>query len=144
MVGEAALHDAEQSIGLVGEALDRVGDLLLRVEAEMVGLSRDRPETADLPEQPFADRDLFARVEPPKRPVLSARYCRIAPDSKIEMGAPSGPSGSTIAGMRLFGEISRKPGSNCSPVVISTIRNSYGKPHSSSMIETFHPFGVGQ
>jgi hypothetical protein len=51
---------------------------------------------------------------------LRARYCRIAPDSKIEIGAPSGPSGSTMAGIRLFGAIFRKSGSNCSPAPMLT------------------------
>jgi hypothetical protein len=31
----------------------------------------------------------------------------MAPDSKIEMGLPPGPSGSTIAGILLFGLIFR-------------------------------------
>ena len=39
----------------------------------------------------------------------------MAPDSKIEIGLPPGPSGSTIAGMRLLGEIFRKSGLNWSP-----------------------------
>ena len=44
----------------------------------------------------------------------------MAPDSKIEIGLPPGPSGSTIAGMRLFGEIFRKSGLNCSPLEMFT------------------------
>ena len=56
-----------------------------------------------------------------KRPVLSARYSRIAPDSNTEIDAPP-PLGSwsIIAGMRLFGAILRKPGSNCSPLPMFT------------------------
>ena len=40
----------------------------------------------------------------------------MAPDSKIGIGGPP-PVGSwsTIAGMRLFGEIARNSGANCSP-----------------------------
>ena len=39
----------------------------------------------------------------------------MAPLSKIEIGAPPGPSGSTIAGMRLLGLIARNSGLNWSP-----------------------------
>jgi hypothetical protein len=46
--------------------------------------------------------------------------------------------------MRLFGEIARNLGSNCSPLEISTGCTTYGSPHSSSMMEIFQPFGVGQ
>jgi hypothetical protein len=92
-----------------------------------------------LPEQPFGDGDLLARRIPPNRPLLRTRYCRFARDSKTEIGAPSG---SMIAGLRLLGEIARKLGSNGSPRP-STVRRSYGKPHSSSTIEILPPFGVG-
>ncbi len=68
----------------------------------------------------------------------------MAPDSKIEIGFPPGPSRSTIAGMRLFGEIFRKSGLNCSPLEMFTGISLYGRPHSSSMIEILKPFGVGQ
>ena len=63
-------------------------------------------------------------VLPENFPVFRPRYWRIAPDSKIEIGPPSGPSGSTIAGIRLFGEMSRNPGRNCSPLPILTERTS--------------------
>jgi hypothetical protein len=49
-----------------------------------------------------------------------------------------------MAGMRLLGEIAKNPGANCSPFEMSTGRTTYGSPHSSSMIEIFQPFGVGQ
>ena len=62
----------------------------------------------------------------------------------MEMGRPPGPCGSTIAGMRLFGEIFRKSGLNCSPFEMFTGFKTYGRPHSSSMIEILKPFGVGQ
>ncbi len=39
----------------------------------------------------------------------------MAPDSKIEIGSPPGPSGSVIAGMRLLGLSARNCGVNCSP-----------------------------
>ena len=44
----------------------------------------------------------------------------MAPDSKMEIGAPSGPYGSTIAGIRLLGAIFRKSGLNWSPVPMFT------------------------
>jgi hypothetical protein len=43
----------------------------------------------------------------------------MAPDSKTLIGAPPGPSGSTIAGMRLFGLIFKNAGANCSPFEMS-------------------------
>jgi len=46
---------------------------------------------------------------------LLARYYKITPDAKTEIGAPSSPSGLMIAGLRLLGEIARKLGSNGSP-----------------------------
>ena len=44
----------------------------------------------------------------------------IAPDSNTLMGAPPGPSSSTIAGTLLFGLMLRKSGRNCSPLPIWT------------------------
>jgi hypothetical protein len=38
----------------------------------------------------------------------------------MEIGAPPGPSGSMIAGMRLFGLIFKKSGLNCSPLPMFT------------------------
>jgi hypothetical protein len=49
-----------------------------------------------------------------------------------------------MAGILLFGLISRKLGSNWSPAVISTGTTLYGAPASSRKILTFQPFGVGQ
>jgi hypothetical protein len=48
----------------------------------------------------------------------------MAPDSKTEIGRPPGPDGSTIAGMRLFGEIARNSGVNCSPFEMSMGRTT--------------------
>src|ERR1700755_1786097 len=58
------------------------------------------------------------------------------------MGLPSGPCGSTIAGILLFGLIARKSGLNWSPAAMSTGIARYGRPHSSSMMWTLWPFGV--
>ena len=69
----------------------------------------------------------------------------MAPDSKSASGAPP-PSGSwsTMAGMRLLGLMRRKSALNCSPPPMSTGMVWYARPHSSSMMEAFQPFGVGQ
>src|SRR5665213_723445 len=69
---------------------------------------------------------------------------RIAPDSNTLIGLPPGPSGSTIAGMRLFGLILRKSGLNCSPWLILTGWTEYGSPISSSATEILRPLGVFQ
>src|SRR5580658_2405704 len=69
---------------------------------------------------------------------------RIAPDSKMLIGVPPGPSGSTIAGMRLFGLIFRNSGLNCSPVPMFTGCTVYGNPISSSATLILRPLGVFQ
>jgi hypothetical protein len=43
----------------------------------------------------------------------------MAPDSNIAIGAPSGPSGPTMAGILLLGEIFRNSGLNWSPAPMS-------------------------
>src|SRR3979411_1057785 len=57
---------------------------------------------------------------------------------------PSGPSGSTIAGILLFGLIARNAGAVCSPLVILTGKTLYGSPISSSATLILRPFGVFQ
>jgi hypothetical protein len=52
--GEPAVEDAVKPVGLVHVAVDRVADFFGRVD-EMVVLPGYRPETADLPKQPFDD-----------------------------------------------------------------------------------------
>ena len=49
-----------------------------------------------------------------------------------------------MAGIRLLGLIARNSGLNCSPVPMFTGTSLYARPHSSSMMEIFQPFGVGQ
>jgi hypothetical protein len=77
-------------------------------------------------------------------PVRSARYCRIAPDSKITIGSPSSVSASTMAGILLLGLIASYSGVNWSPLLMFTGIRRYGSPHSSSMIVIFLPLPVGQ
>src|ERR1700753_278653 len=57
---------------------------------------------------------------------------------------PSGPSGSTIAGVLLFGLISRNAGAICSPLVMLTGTTLYGSSISSNATEILRPFGVFQ
>jgi hypothetical protein len=69
--------------------------------------------------------------------VFSARYSKIAHDSKSETGvSPSTGVLSTIAGIRLFGEIRRNSGANCSPRPMLTGRRRYGVSVSSRNIVT--------
>ena len=49
-----------------------------------------------------------------------------------------------MAGIRLLGDNARNAGENCSPRPMFTGFTLYGRPHSSSMMEIFQPFGVGQ
>src|ERR1700682_1631191 len=57
---------------------------------------------------------------------------------------PSGPSGSTIAGILLLGLIARKSGAICSPLVMLTGKTLYGSSISSSATLILRPFGVFQ
>src|ERR1700682_929550 len=57
---------------------------------------------------------------------------------------PSGPSGSTIAGILLLGLIARKSGAICSPLVMLTGTTLYGSSISSSATLILRPFGVFQ
>src|SRR5580704_12806819 len=68
----------------------------------------------------------------------------MAPDSNTLIGLPPGPSGSTIAGMRLFGLIFRNSGLNCSPLEMFTGCTVYGSPISSSATLILRPLGVFQ
>jgi hypothetical protein len=66
----------------------------------------------------------------------------MAPDSNRASGLPPGPSGSRIAGIFPFGFSVRYSGVQLSFLVMSIRCASYGRPISSSMIETFTPLGV--
>src|SRR3954466_7490109 len=68
----------------------------------------------------------------------------MAPDSASANRFPSGPCGSTIAGILLFGEMARNSGLNWSPAPMSTGCTRYSRPVSSSMMWTLCPLGVGQ
>src|ERR1700728_3670991 len=68
---------------------------------------------------------------------------RIAPDSNNARGAPPGPWGSRMAGILPLGLSERNAGDFWSLESKLTRCGSYGRPVSSSMIETFTPLGVG-
>src|SRR4029450_4706778 len=59
-------------------------------------------------------------------------------------GLPSGPSGSTIAGILLLGLSLRKLGAICSPLAMFTWSSLSASPISSSATEILRPFGVFQ
>src|SRR5439155_13846445 len=59
-------------------------------------------------------------------------------------GLPPGPSGSTIAGILLFGLSLRNAGAICSPLPMFTGITLYGSPISSSATDILRPFGVFQ
>jgi hypothetical protein len=69
----------------------------------------------------------------------------MAPDSNTLIGAPpSAGASSTMAGIRLFGEILRNSGRNCSPALIFTGTIRYGVRASSRKIVILWPLGVVQ
>jgi hypothetical protein len=69
----------------------------------------------------------------------------MAPDSKTEMGLPlSFGRWSTMAGIRLLGEIARNSGLNCSPLLILTGTIRYESSASSKKIVILCPLGVVQ
>jgi len=59
---QAPVHHAVQALRLVAVALDRVGDLLGRIDAEVVRLAEHRTDTAHLEHQPLQHLVLAARV----------------------------------------------------------------------------------
>src|SRR5471030_1848536 len=67
----------------------------------------------------------------------------MAPDSNSANGLPPGPFGSRMAGILLFGFSDRNSGDIWSLVSKRTRWTSYGRPISSSAIDTFTPLGVG-
>ena len=121
------------------------GRRLARVVAEVTGLAGHRAEVADLPEQPLVHLDA---ARDSRRVELAGLVAEILQDgARLEdrdRPAARARRGSTMAGMRLLGEIARNSGVNCSPFWMSTYFTVYGSPVSSSMMEIFQPLGVGQ
>ena len=123
-------------------ALFGVGRLALVVFHEMMHLAEHRAERR--PSATSATRIVCHRAVGLRRPELAGLFGEIHQDGAgLEQGdCPL--SRSTMAGMRLFGLILRNSGLNCSSLLMSTACAAYGRPHSSSMIETLRPFGVDQ
>jgi hypothetical protein len=78
-------------------------------------LPRHRTETADLPEQPLIDLDASPFVRGIELPCLAPEILEDGTRLEDRDRFAAGPSGSTIVGIRLLGEIRRKSGLNCSP-----------------------------
>src|SRR5579871_4962250 len=68
----------------------------------------------------------------------------MAPDSNRGSGLPPGPLGSSMAGILLLGLSERNSAESWSLASNRTRCGSYGSPVSSSITETFTPFGVGR
>jgi len=65
-IREASVHDAVDSVHLIAEALDRIGQFLRRIVSKVVRLAGFGAEIGHLPEQPLVDFDataLVARIE---------------------------------------------------------------------------------
>ena len=87
-VGEPLVHHAEQAIDLVAVAIDRVGNLLRRIGAEVIVLTRHRTEAAHLPEQPFQDLVARTQILADELAGLVGEVNKNGADSKIEIGFP--------------------------------------------------------
>jgi len=101
-------------------SVDGVGDLLRGVHPEVVRLAKHRPDAAHLEHQPLERRIAAAQIGRRE----SARSWRRGrpgwrPIRKRDR-LPVRPSGSTMAGILLFGLIARNSGVNCSPAPMST------------------------
>ena len=140
---QALVEHAVEALGLVAVAIDRVGDLLRRVHAEVMRLAEHRADAAHLEHQPL-ERACSGRAGRRAGSGRSWRRGRAGsrPTRTARSAGRPGPSGSTIAGILLFGLIARNSGLNWSPAPMSTGIARYARPHSSSMMWTLWPFGV--
>ena len=107
-------------------------------------LSGHRAEAAHLPHQPFEHGHALAQA---RRQEFAGLLAEIEQDRARFEDADRrwpGPSGSTMAGMRLFGLIARNSGC-CSPLeMFDRLARVYGSPISSSATLILRPFGVFQ
>jgi len=109
------------------------------------GLAAHRSEPAHLPHHPLHDLGTAAQVGGQEAAALLGQVEQDgARFEHRHRRAAAGGSWSTIAGMRLLGLMVRNAGTNCSPRPMFTNRTAYGRSISSSAIEIFQPFGVGQ
>jgi len=102
-----------------------------------------RSQPADLPEQPLQRLVAAALVLGNEALDLVREIQQDPPDSNSESGSPpSAGAPSTMAGMRLLGEVLRNPGANCSPRPMSTGTMRYSRPDSSRNMVSLWPLGV--
>jgi hypothetical protein len=86
---QTLVDDAEQAIDLVRIAIDRVGGSSRARRGENDGACPAIGPSPLICQNNHSETATCSRgASPPKRPLLHARYCRIAPDSKTEIGAP--------------------------------------------------------
>ena len=72
-VGQALVHHAVEPAGLVGVAVDGVGDLLGRIDAKVVRLTEHRADAAHLEHQPLQHLVLATRRRRQKAPALAGQ-----------------------------------------------------------------------
>jgi hypothetical protein len=127
--------------GLVDVAVTRTLVLVLLAGelVEEADLAKHRADAAHLEHQPLDGFVTAGRVLGSNWPVFSARYSRIAPDSNSGSGLPSGPLGSMMAGILLFGFSDRNSGDSWSLLSKLTSAAHTRRPVSSSAMETFTP-----
>ena len=139
--GELFVQRPAKPRGLLDVALNGIRQRPRRVLHEMVVLPSHRQ--AAHANTPLQRHNAFAPFFGMEARVLSARYCRMAPDSNSDGGPPrSAGSCSTMAGMRLFGAMRRNAGANClpRPMWMGTMR--YGSAAPSRDIVTLLSYGV--
>jgi hypothetical protein len=93
---------------------------------EEADLAEHRADAAHLEHQPLDGFVTAGRVLGSNWPVFSARYSRIAPDSNSGSGLPSGPLGSMMAGILLFGFSDRNSGDSWS--LVSKLTSAAHRP----------------
>jgi hypothetical protein len=106
-------------------------------------LSGHGAQATDLPKRPFLDLDACALVRRIELPELATEILEDGAGIKHRDRFAAGASGSTIAGIRLFGAIFRNSDVNCSPLPMLMYLTLWGTPSSSSMMLIFQPLGGG-
>src|SRR5690606_16739764 len=81
---------AIEPVHLIGVTPDRIGNLLLRVLAEMMGLARHRTKPSHLPEQPLVDLASLPFARGIEFPRLAAEILKDCPRLKDRNRFPSG------------------------------------------------------
>jgi hypothetical protein len=97
-----------------------------------------------LPKQPFIDRNASAFVARIELSGLAAEILQDGAGFENRDRPPAWARRIDNGWNAIVWRDRQNAGANCSPLEMSTGRTTYGSPHSSSMIEIFQPFGVGQ